>query len=425
MRKPKFGTEAFEAEKEVSLHYHNLFSSDNFKEQETKKPLYTGRYLITLAGDQTPLQAQKFFESKLGYKVACSNEFNNEAITESKLSDADALIYGELGIALVCNENEQLHVLEASPNDFIIEPEKIVYVPDDLQSEISTTAVSPSTWGLKATQVMNTPYTGKNVKIAVLDTGFDFDHPDFTGREIHSVSFVPDEEVQDGHGHGTHCIGTACGNQDHFEIRYGIAKEAIIHVGKVLSNQGSGAQSWILNAISWAVKSGCKVISMSLGSTVFPGQGYDLAYERIAQYAVSKGCIIVAAAGNESRRSQNRFNPIGSPANCPSVLAVAALDSRLSVADFSNRSINPGGQIDIAAPGVMVYSSWPMPKRYNTISGTSMATPHVAGILALLWENYPDATPQQIISELHKIAKKLPLSLVDVGHGLSIAPQNT
>ena len=261
-----------------------------------------------------------------------------------------------------------------------------------------------------------------NVKVAVLDTGFDINHPDFTGRNITTNSFVPNETIHDMHGHGTHCIGTACGNTDMSGQRYGVAKEALIYAGKVLSNQGSGAQAWILNGMMWAANNGCKVISMSLGSRVFPGQGYDLAYERAAKFALSKGTVVVAAAGNDSRRSWNQFSPVSSPADCLSILAVAAIDSNLAIADFSNRAINPTGQIDIAGPGLMIYSSWPTPMRYRTVSGTSMATPYVAGIIALLWEKFPTYTPAQIIYELRRSARILPLPIFDIGSGLSIAP---
>lgn len=419
MEKPKFGKEALQVEKERHDELFHKFNTESFDEEARRKPLYTGRYIVTFADeDQSAVKAQKLFESKLGYKVACSNDFKKEVITEAKIEGADALIYNELGITLVCGNAEHLQVLEAAQKDLIIEPEKIVYVPDDIE----VAATDPSTWGLKATLAIDSKYTGKNIKVAVLDTGFDLNHPDFMGRNIHSASFIPNESVQDHHGHGTHCIGTACGNKDDHGIRYGVGTETIIYAGKVLSNKGVGAQSWILNGIAWAINNGCKVISMSLGSAVSPGQNYNKAYERAAKYALSKNCIIVAAAGNESFRSLRVFRPVGSPANCPSVLAVAALDSNLQVADFSDRAINPTGQIDVAAPGVDIYSSWPMPKRYNTISGTSMATPHVSGIIALLWEKYPNATPQSIISELNKMAKPLPLPSVDVGNGLSIAP---
>jgi subtilisin family serine protease len=150
--------------------------------------------------------------------------------------------------------------------------------------------------------------------------------------------------------------------------------------------------------------------------------GYDLVYERAAQYANSKGAIIVAAAGNESHRSIGQYNPVGSPADCPSILAVGAVDSAMNVAEFSNRSINPGSQVDIAAPGVNVHSTWPMPRMYRDLSGTSMATPHVAGILGLFFEKYPNYNYQQISAEMIKFVKRLSAPSIDVGSGLVIAP---
>jgi len=114
--------------------------------------------------------------------------------------------------------------------------------------------------------------------------------------------------------------------------------------------------------------------------------------------------------------------PVSSPANCPSAIAVAAIDSSLAVANFSNRSINPLQNVYVAAPGVNVYSSWPLPLRYNTISGTSMATPHIAGIAALIYEANPGITPTQVIMEICKLAGPLPGLTIDVGCGLGMAP---
>ena len=131
---------------------------------------------------------------------------------------------------------------------------------------------------------------------------------------------------------------------------------------------------------------------MSLGTPVQPGEIYDIAYERAARFALSKGALLVAAAGNDSDRSLQRFCPVSSPADCPSILAVGAIDEELNVANFSNRAVNPTGLVDFIAPGVGIHSAWVMPTRYRTLSGTSMATPHVAGIIALLWEKYPGYT---------------------------------
>ncbi|HEY6911573.1 MAG TPA: S8 family serine peptidase [Myxococcales bacterium] len=281
-----------------------------------------------------------------------------------------------------------------------------------------------ATWGLQATRVLESKFSGKDVKVAVLDTGFDTRHPDFAGRQITTASFVPGQAVQDGNGHGTHCIGTALGaRQPGILPRYGIAFGGRIFAGKVLSNQGSGADGWILAGINWAIANGCRVVSMSLGAPVQPGQPFSQIFETVARRALAKGTLIVAAAGNESDRRVGRFEPVGHPANCPSILAVAAVDVNLRIAFFSNRGLNPmGGQVDIAAPGVDVYSSWPMPTRYRRLQGTSMATPHVAGIAALFVEASPKASASDIWRLITQGARRLPLPSSDVGAGLVQAP---
>jgi subtilisin len=118
---------------------------------------------------------------------------------------------------------------------------------------------------------------------------------------------------------------------------------------------------------------------MSLGAPVQPGQTFSRVFENAARRAVAAGTLIIAAAGNESHRPAV-IAPVGHPGNCPSIVAVAAIDAQTRIASFSCGGINPqGGQVDIAGPGVQVRSTWPRPALYNTISGTSMATPHVAG----------------------------------------------
>jgi subtilisin family serine protease len=289
-----------------------------------------------------------------------------------------------------------------------------------------------ATWGLVATKVLQSKFTGKGVRIAILDTGMDLDHPDFTGRTIVSKSFIPGQAPQDDNGHGTHCAGTACGPRSPvLGRRYGIASDAELYIGKVLSNRGTALGRSTLAGIEWAVSNKCDIISMSLGSQVQPGQTYLQAFEATARQALRNGSLIVAAAGNDSRRSQGLVKPVSSPANCPSILAVAAVDTALNVADFSNGATNPEGRVDIAAPGVEVYSSAPEPAatpqppyyrkwapQNDTLSGTSMATPHVAGILALLKQENPHLNA----SELWRIATSRALTLrpaaEDVGTGM-------
>ena len=161
---------------------------------------------------------------------------------------------------------------------------------------------------------------------------------------------------------------------------------------------------------------------MSLGAPVSPGERPSAVYENVARRAIASGTLIIAAAGNDSSRP-GRIAPVSRPANCPSIMAVAALDSRLRVAFFSNGGINPnGGGVDIAGPGVDIYSTWPMSRRYNTISGTSMATPHVAGIAALFAEANPRASASSLWSLLVRNARRLALPSRDVGSGLVQAP---
>jgi subtilisin family serine protease len=259
----------------------------------------------------------------------------------------------------------------------------------DERTQDFAVAALGATWGLGATHVVESAFSGRGIRVAVLDTGFDLHHPDFSGRTVVSRSFISGEAVQDGHGHGTHCIGTSCGPRNPATgPRYGVAYGAEIYAGKVLSNAGSGGDGGILAGINWAVANRCAIVSMSLGSMVEAGERYSEVYQNAAQIAAQKGTLIIAAAGNDSERP-GFIAPVGRPANCPSIIAVAALDSTLRVAPFSCGGINPGGgEVNVTGPGVGVTSSWPMPIRYRTISGTSMATPHVAGIAAL----YAEAT---------------------------------
>lgn len=276
------------------------------------------------------------------------------------------------------------------------------------------------TWGLQATGADVAAETGAGITVAVLDTGLDLGHPDFAGRQIESRSFVDGQEVADVQGHGTHCIGTSCGPlAPGSGRRYGIAHEARILVGKVLGDDGSGTDAGILEGIEWAISSGAQVVSMSLGADL---DEVSAAYENAGRRALDAGTLIVAAAGNNAERSTGNVGFVGVPANSPSIMAVAAVDAALAIADFSAASSAvEGGQVDIAGPGVDVYSSWPMPQRTNTISGTSMATPHVSGIAAL-WSQRTGARGRDLWTQLTQAAQRLPLPSGDVGAGLVRAP---
>ncbi|MFB7288721.1 S8 family peptidase [Actinacidiphila glaucinigra] len=366
-----------------------------------------------------------------------------------------SVLFEELGAAVVEVRPEQRHALvtaaEAEPSIIAAEPERMVYALPITTPQQAPTEFFPAyrsdedvvarhtraevaavqgpawdeqqwTWGLQAIRANLSSLTGRDVKIAVLDTGVDTDHPDLAGRIEATASFVPGEIVADGHGHGTHCIGTAAGPAHPQQgPRYGVACEARILAAKVLSNTGSGTDGQILAGMAWAVARGARVISMSLGGPVQPGELFPQTYEKLAQRALERGTVIVAAAGNDSRRPPT-IAPVGRPANCPSILAVAAIDKGLTPAFFSNGGINgQGGEINIAAPGWQVRSAAPG-GGYQSMGGTSMATPHVAGVLALLAQANPNASAADLVASLKSGTFPLTQPLRDIGAGLLQAP---
>ena len=268
-------------------------------------------------------------------------------------------------------------------------------------------------------------FTGKGIKVAVLDTGIDLGHPDFTGRLTdgdNAVSFVMRESVQDGHGHGSHCAGVVGGpRQSAGGRRYGVAPDVQLLIGKVLSNAGTGYDDQIIDAIDWANDAGARVISMSLGSVRDVNGRYATLYENIGRVLLDSnpGALIVAAAGNESARP-HYTQPVGNPAACPSFMSVAATDENRGIAAFSCRKMDNIGEVDISAPGVSIFSAWAN-GRFWTDSGTSMATPHVAGVAALYIEQDPNATAREVWQKLQRHA--LPAGArEDFGAGIVQAP---
>jgi subtilisin len=266
--------------------------------------------------------------------------------------------------------------------------------------------------------------TGKGVRIAVLDTGIDTFHPDFHGRfpAANLRSFVDSEPVQDGHGHGTHCAGVVAGpSSPAGGTRYSVAPDAELLIGKVLNDSGVGDDDRILAGMEWAAAAGARVISMSLESPRVANGTYSPLYERMAKVMRERdpGVLLVAAAGNQSRRPHHTA-PVSNPAACPSILAIAACDANRRVGDFSCGECDPIGQVDLVGPGVNVLSAW-RGGGYKTISGTSMATPHVAGVAALFLEVSPGLSATALAQKLAMSAVALsPRS--DFGAGLVQVP---
>ena len=402
----------------------------------------TGRLLVLLSDG--PLRASvAALRRAAGPRIATTLDVRSGALRPEDVAGADAVLFQRLGVALVnvdprdAERAARIRVAaeENAARILAVEPERRVHAyaaraakPPRRGSPGAPAPAGSETefpWGLQATGVPFTKATGKGVKVAVLDTGFDLRHPDFPSRTIRTASFVAGvKTAQDGHGHGTHCIGTACGPRDPFHPpRYGVACEATILAGKVLSDEGGGADGQILAGLEWALAQGARVISMSLGAEVTVNDPYSDVFEAVGQRALAQGALVVAAAGNESDRRGGWYAPVGHPANCPSILAVGAVDVRMQPGNFSNRGlVAKGGQVDLAAPGVDVLSAFPMPLRSRRLSGTSMATPHVAGLAALWAEAKPEATATELWTLLTQHARRLPWLSTDVGSGLVQAP---
>ena len=309
------------------------------------------------------------------------------------------------------------------------------------------------TWGVKAVGAETSPFSGDGITVAVLDTGIDASHPAFAGVDITQEDFTG-EGNDDQDGHGTHCAGTIFGRTTD-GTRIGVAlgvKRALI--GKVIGAEG-GSSDQIVRAIQWAVDNGANVVSMSLGID-FPGyqeqlqaagfppelatsralEGYRTnvqLFERLAslirtQADFGQVSVIVAAAGNESQRNKNpNFEiAVSPPAVSEGIVSVAALgesDQGLTVAPFSNTGANVSG------PGVQIISA-KAGGGLTATSGTSMATPHVAGVAALWAEKIKTTSllnPLQLTSRLIGSATtdslQPGLDPFDIGAGLVRAPQ--
>lgn len=393
------------------------------------RPRFTGRRIITLQEAGGTTAALRKLSQKGDLEIASILDFSSGSSNYLEaFAQGDGLYFDNFKIAIVnAGLDEQVQYLESSTAlpGTTSEPERFVYALPAIAAPKAKrkkkfTDSDLATWGPTAIGLLKSSYSGKGINLAVLDTGLNLAHPDYKRLKVVSKSFVPRAAVEDRHGHGTHCCGIAAGAiASRTGQRYGVAPGVNLYVGKVLSNSGSGSDSGILAGIEWAMRQKCKVISMSLGAAVFAGDSYSAAYERVALTALKKGVLLIAAAGNESARKKGLISPVGHPANCPSILSVAALDPSLQVADFSCGDVaeEDGSQVDIAGPGVDIFSSY-KGKKYTTLSGTSMATPFVAGVAALYWEANPKSTASDIWMQLTQRAKRLRLHATDIGAGL-------
>jgi minor extracellular protease Epr len=283
-----------------------------------------------------------------------------------------------------------------------------------VEEDINLRASDYMDWGItkiKADQSWNKGWTGTGAKVAILDTGIDVDHPDLVVTE--GVSTVDDEpSFDDLNGHGTHVAGIV-GSKNNGTGTVGVAPNSELYPVKVLHSDGSGDLSDILEGINWSISKGVDVINMSLGTP-----SYSSALEQAVNNAYNKGILVVAAAGNNGNAS-GTGDTVEYPARFPNTIAVSAVDQNSVRAPFSAT----GKKVEVSAPGVKIASTYPG-GTYASMSGTSMASPYVAGELALLKERYPTYSTASLRSALQSSALDLGVKGRDAlyGYGMIQAP---
>ena len=282
---------------------------------------------------------------------------------------------------------QAVEALSRNPNVAYIELDSVVW---------ATATQSPATWGLdridqRALQLNNAytyEHTGNGVTAYIIDTGIRVDHTDFKGRASSGYDAVDGGSADDCNGHGTHVAGTVGGES------YGVAKDVHLVAVRVLNCSGSGTTSGVIAGIDWVTThhTGPSIANMSLGGSA------SASLDTAVRNSIAAGISYAVSAGNNGRNACSF-----SPARVPEAMTIGATDSTDTKASWSNY----GDCVDWFAPGVSITSAWyTSTTATNTISGTSMASPHAAGVAALYLQAYPAATPQQLRDALFDATSK-------------------
>lgn len=384
--------------------------------------------------EQSPIPPDKEIEGQI--IVGFKEEYSDAQINE-RLKQYNAEIIGEIGginkKILRVPVGQEDEILERLGSDPYVESavqdtsNHLMYRPND--------SLYINQYGLKNTgqAILNAAGTanadikaeaawdvtkGNGIKVAVLDTGANLNHPELVGKIVASRSFVSGSATaEDNNGHGTHVAGTVTAVTNNGSGIAGTCPECVLLIGKVMGDNGTGPTSGIASGITWAADQGAKVINLSLGTS---NQSSASIYQQAIDYAISKGAVVVVAAGNcgGTNFSQNGCtsqNQMTYPGGTNGVVTVAATDNLDQKASFSNH----GAHVEVAAPGKNILSTGPnhafakQPSGYNFAapfyytSGTSMASPMVAGVVGLIWSSQYGTSSQAVINRLYTNTDKI------------------
>ena len=280
---------------------------------------------------------------------------------------------------------------------------RVAYAEPDFVAEVMASPNDPwfgNQWGMvkvQSPQAWDVTVGSPSIKIAILDTGVDLDHPDLAGKIISNINFSTSGTVDDVYGHGTHVAGIAAAITNNGIGVAGLGYSCTIMNVKVLGDTGGGAYSAIAAGIIWAADNGAQIINLSLG-----GWSSSQTLEDAVNYAWNKGVAVVAAAGNLGSTA-----PIY-PAYYTNCIAVAGTDADDAKASWSNH----GDWVDVAAPGASIYSTLKNGS-YGYMSGTSMASPHVAGLAALVFTTISDANSDGKLND--EVRSRIEATCDDIG----------
>ena len=309
--------------------------------------------------------------------------------------------------------------LPADQIDALSRDDAVEYIWPDLPVH---TCLDVSVPHIGAAQVWKTGLRGEGVRIGVVDTGIDAQHTDFAGR-IKAMTSFAGGDGSDDNGHGTHVAGIAAGSGNSSAGRYcGVAPAASLYVAKALDSRGSGSMSRVMAGIEWAVDQGVQVINLSLGGAA-PADGTDALSTLCDQVVRQLGIVICVAAGNEGPD----FSTIGPPGVARWVITVGAVDDADTIERFSSRGPTADGRVkpDIVFPGAAIVSARAngttlgraVAPAYAEMSGTSMATPHATGAVALLLQAKPSLRPEEVKRALLGGAVSISASPTSQGSG--------